>query len=170
MSRHAPSLAPDCSQCAALCCIGLALDKGPRFGIDKPAGLPCPNLDGHLCKIHQGLVAKGFSGCAAYDCLGAGQRVTQELHGGQSWRDAPSILPQMMADFLDLRSIHAQWELLEAAAKLPLTSDEEAARQELIAAIKAPLSRDTLADIAARLPAEAAKFLASLRRHVRADG
>lgn len=165
-NRPTPSLVADCASCAALCCIGLALDRGDAFAIDKPAGQPCPNLNGHLCTIHDTLDADGFSGCTAFDCHGAGQRVVQELHAGASWHDQPDILHQMMDDFLDLRRIHDQWHLLDAAAALPLTDQEKQAREQLIAAITAPVTRANLTDRAIHLPLRAAQFLTSLRHHV----
>jgi hypothetical protein len=53
-----------------------------------------------------------LSGCARYDCRGAGQIVTA-LFAGLSWRDSPSIARQMFAAFAKLREI----QLLRALAK-----------------------------------------------------
>ena len=127
-----PDLKSDCSQCAALCCVSLVLDKGKMFAIDKAAGKPCPNLGGHLCTIHDDLETKGFKGCTLYDCAGAGQRVTQERFNGESWRDAPELLPAMMRDFANLRPLHERLTLLVAAAAYPLTDDLETRRQSLM--------------------------------------
>lgn len=69
-------LRADCSRCAALCCVALAFDRSEDFAFDKPAGVPCPNLDGNVCKIHDHLEEAGCRGCAHYECFGAGQRVT----------------------------------------------------------------------------------------------
>ncbi len=89
-----PPLRGDCERCAALCCVAVAFDRSELFGFDKAADAPCRNLDGaHGCTIHDHLAASGFRGCAAYDCYGAGQAVTQEMFGGRSWRDEPALLP-----------------------------------------------------------------------------
>ena len=110
-----PSLHEDCGQCAALCCLALSIDKGEHFAIDKPAGKPCPNLDGHACSIHQKLRPMGFSGCTIYSCGGAGQRVTQELFAGQSWRDDPALIVPMMEAFRGMRAIQDRLAILVAA-------------------------------------------------------
>jgi hypothetical protein len=82
------ALTADCSRCAALCCVLLDLRAGADFPEEKPAGTPCRHLapdDG--CRIHATLRSDGWRGCAAYDCFGAGQRVTRSTHGGRSWRE-----------------------------------------------------------------------------------
>ncbi len=147
--------------------MALAFDKGARFGHDKPAGRPCPNLGRHLCTIHDALEDKGFSGCAAYDCLGAGQRVTQELFGGASWQDEPELMRPMIDAFAHMRLLHSLWELLETALTLPLTPAERQAAEAHIAAIRAPLTRDTVAARATgALQTEVHLFLRGLERHV----
>ncbi|KAA2317177.1 hypothetical protein DL237_00135 [Pseudooceanicola sediminis] len=162
-----PHLSADCSQCAALCCLALALDAGDSFAIDKPAGLPCPNLAGHACSIHAELTEKGYPGCVAYDCLGAGQRVTQELFDGLSWRDAPKLAGPMITAFAGMRAIHQRLELLVAAATLPLSdSDEEIRKAHL-----GKLSDRLEPQIVAAFPGSAAEsaidaFVRSLRRYV----
>ena len=162
----APSLRADCQACAALCCIGLALDKGPHFAIDKPAGTPCLKLRRHLCSIHETPEYAQFSGCKAYDCQGAGQRVTQELHKGGSWRDTPALLALMLEDFLHARALHDRWALLQTALSLPLNADERDQAQTLIARITAPLPRAGLADHSAAISRDTGAFLAGLRHHV----
>jgi hypothetical protein len=72
----------DCGRCAGLCCVLLGFDRGPAFGFDKPAGEACRHLStDHRCAIHDRLDASGFSGCAHYDCRGAGQIVTAMFAG-----------------------------------------------------------------------------------------
>jgi hypothetical protein len=72
----------DCGRCDALCCLALALDRGPHFALDKPAGEICPHQsEDHRCTIHARLAESGFAGCAAYDCLGAGQLATAMFEG-----------------------------------------------------------------------------------------
>ncbi|QOL80072.1 hypothetical protein [Pseudooceanicola spongiae] len=163
----APELKADCSQCAALCCLALALDAGDSFAIDKPAGLPCPNLSGHDCSIHSQLIPKGYSGCVAYDCLGAGQRVTQEIYDGLSWRDLPKLAGPMITSFAGMRAIHQRIELLVAAGALPLSVSDEAIRCAHIDKLSAKLDPQ----IVAAFPASTAEkaidaFVRSLRRYV----
>lgn len=162
-----PSLQADCASCAALCCVGLALDRGAAFAIDKPAGVPCPNLDGHDCGIHADLSARGFSGCVRFDCAGAGQR-TIALFEGASWRDDPDLLAPMLDTFRHLRRLHEVLGLLAAAETLPLTDRDEATRRDLIAALCPP--RMTVARATALatgpLPARVEGFLRGLRSRV----
>jgi hypothetical protein len=81
------SLRADCSRCAGLCCVVPAFYSVQGFAFDKPAYSACKYLTlENRCAIHTGLAARGFSGCVAFDCYGAGQRVTQELFNGMSWR------------------------------------------------------------------------------------
>lgn len=128
-----PRVTPDCDACAALCCIALDLIKGARFAIDKPAGAPCPNLTAtHRCRLHKTLAEDGYPGCAAYDCLGAGQRVTRDLFGGRSWRDEPSLARPMIEAFHRLRRVQETLELLLTAGTLPLSPEKQARRQVLV--------------------------------------
>lgn len=128
-----PSLKEDCSQCAALCCLALSIDKGEHFAINKPAGVPCPNLDGHSCGIHRQLAALGFTGCTIYSCGGAGQRVTQELFAGQSWRDDPALTVPMMEAFRGMRAIQDRLAILVAARdNLDLDAGDSARVDQMI--------------------------------------
>ncbi|MGG7567218.1 hypothetical protein ACQ5SO_13780 [Rhodovulum sp. DZ06] len=161
----AASLVPDCSACAALCCVALAFDKGERFGFDKPAGTPCPNLSRHLCSIHERLEHEGFSGCAAYGCGGAGQRVVQELFAGTSWRDDPALLAPMIDAFAGMRAVQARVELLVAAARLPLLEAEEAARRHALAALAPGALPGVDGFGVSDLAREIDGFIRSLRHH-----
>jgi hypothetical protein len=115
------SLRPDCARCAALCCIGLAFDRSALFAFDKPAGEPCRNLEpSGRCRIHGELESRGFGGCVAFDCHGAGHYVTQEMFGGRSWRDDPSLLEPMMTAFRPIHEIHELLTMLREARGLPL--------------------------------------------------
>lgn len=70
-------LVADCDACEALCCVWLAFDASPAFAFTKPAGIPCRYITPDCrCAIHAKLARRGFAGCAAYDCHGAGQRAT----------------------------------------------------------------------------------------------
>lgn len=89
------------------------------FAIDKAAGVPCPNLgDGHRCTIHDRLLANGFAGCVAYDCFGAGQRVSQVTFRGQDWRITPAVADSMFAAYRVAQPLHELlWYLREAAQR-----------------------------------------------------
>jgi hypothetical protein len=96
----------DCGRCDALCCTALAFDRGPHFAIDKPAGERCPNLaEDHRCALHDRLAAAGFSGCAAYDCLGAGQLATSMFAGLDV--ASPSVRRARYEAFARLRQLQA---------------------------------------------------------------
>lgn len=106
----------DCARCCGLCCVAPAFSASADFAIDKPAGRPCPHLEpGFGCSIHDRLRQRGFPGCAAYDCYGAGQHVTQVTYRGQDWRSDPAIAGQMFAVFTIMRQLHELlWYLTEA--------------------------------------------------------
>lgn len=161
-----PDLRSDCAACAALCCMALALDAGDDFAIDKPAGLPCPNLDAEMgCSLYGRLEQEGFKGCARYECQGAGQRVTQELFAGASWRDDPALAQPMIAGFAAMRKVHEGLELLTAAARLDLPASLEAEREALLEAyLPAEWSEKSLAAfLSGDAPTHLAAFLPKLR-------
>ena len=165
-----PTLRADCSKCAALCCVAFAFDKGEDFAIDKPPHVACDKLNNtFLCSIHANLSDEGFSGCARYDCLGAGQRVTQEVFGGQNWRDAPRLVAPMSDAFAVLRQIHRDLELLLAARALPLPAGKLTELDALIQDL-APddgWSTDTLVEFAVSpTPKRVIAFLRGLSEHV----
>ena len=116
MNRHRPDLRADCSNCFALCCVGLAFTASRDFAIDKSAGTPCPNLAADdRCSIHTGLRGRGFPGCTVYDCFGAGQKLSQQTFGGVSWRAAPEQAGPMFAALPVMRQLHEMlWYLAEA--------------------------------------------------------
>lgn len=163
-------LRPKCDDCAALCCVLLPFDAGTEFAFDKAGGEACRHLAGHACAIHGHLAEAGFSGCQRYDCLGAGQRVVQEVFGGKSWRQSPALLGRMESAFRALRRLHEDHALLEAAARLPLTEAEEAERLALLGLVDAG-ARQTEAGLAAYqtgpVPREVAGFLSALRARLK---
>lgn len=169
-----PDLAPDCARCAALCCFALAFDEGEDFGLDKPAGLPCPNLDASLsCTLHDRLEEAGFAGCARFDCQGAGQRVTQEVFAGQSWREEPALAAPMIEAFAAMRQVHEGLELLWLTRPLDLPEDLAREREALIRAHMPPgpppepWSAEALARFMAQgWPARRTAFLRGLRDFV----
>ncbi|MGW1913351.1 pentapeptide repeat-containing protein [Streptomyces sp. NPDC002076] len=107
----------ECAQCFGLCCVALPFAASADFALDKPAGKPCPNLQGdHRCGIHADLRTKGFTGCTVYDCFGAGQKVSQVTFGGQDWRTGSKERARQMFDvFPVVRQLHELlWYLTEA--------------------------------------------------------
>jgi len=110
------ALRADCARCVGLCCVAPAFAASADFAIDKPAGQPCPNLRSDFgCAIHDHLRQRGFPGCAAYDCLGAGQQVAQVTFDGRDWRQEPDIAEQMFSVFGIMRQLHELlWYLTEA--------------------------------------------------------
>lgn len=94
------SLKADCSKCFGLCCTALTIVASSDFAINKPAGASCPNLQKDFrCKIHNHLRSKGFKGCTVFDCLGAGQKVSQDTFNGFSWQEHPEIAEKMFGVF-----------------------------------------------------------------------
>ena len=134
-TRTTRVLRPDCDKCTGLCCVAPAFSVSADFPIDKPAGQPCPNLGADFrCGIHASLRDRGFRGCAAYDCFGAGQWVSQEVFAGADWRADPGIAPRLFAVFSIVRQLHELlWYLTEAldlAATRPLHPALRTARDE----------------------------------------
>ena len=113
-------LAADCARCAGLCCVVPAFTRSADFAISKPAGQPCPNLGpDSRCAIHAGLRDRGFGGCAAYDCFGAGQQTVQVTFGGRDWRSSPGLAAEMFAAFGVMRQLNElRWHLAQAAELL----------------------------------------------------
>ena len=113
-------LEADCARCFGLCCVALAFSASADFAIDKPAGEPCPNLDAEFrCSIHGELRQRGFPGCTVFDCLGAGQQVSQVIFAGHDWRSDPSLAPQIFEVFARIRELHMLLWHLREALRLP---------------------------------------------------
>lgn len=109
-----PLLTADCSACSALCCTAMSLRRSADFAIDKPADRPCPNLRAtdFGCGIHDRLREQGFPGCIAYDCFGAGQRITGRTFGGRTWRDNPDEATTIFPAFMAMAGVHeVLWHL-----------------------------------------------------------
>ena len=116
------TLRADCASCVGLCCVGLAFGRSAEFAFDKDAGDPCVNLqEDYRCGIHPVLRERGFSGCTTFDCLGAGQKVTQETFGGASWRSAPAEeREELFATFQVMRPLHELlWYVDDALSREP---------------------------------------------------
>ncbi|MDT0309874.1 pentapeptide repeat-containing protein [Streptomyces sp. DSM 44917] len=106
----------DCASCFGLCCVVLPFAASADFAADKAAGEPCGHLGEDFgCRIHARLRERGYAGCTAYDCFGAGQRVSRETFGGRDWRAAPETAAAMAAAFPVARQLHELlWYLTEA--------------------------------------------------------
>ncbi|HST67014.1 MAG TPA: pentapeptide repeat-containing protein, partial [Mycobacteriales bacterium] len=50
------------------------------------------------CEIHSALIPRGFPGCVAYDCFGAGQRVVSLL--------GPTRTPRLLQAYEVLHQLH----------------------------------------------------------------
>lgn len=145
-------LRSDCSRCTGLCCVGLHLVRSADFAIDKPAGTPCPNLRTDFgCGIHARLPESGFPGCVAYDCLGAGQRVTAAVraaHDGATWRDYPAAARDAFAALPVVTQLQELlWYLAEVLALPAAAAVHDDARQALDRT--APLADLAAADLLA---------------------
>lgn len=109
-------LSADCQQCFGLCCVALPYAKSADFAFDKDAGTPCRNLQANYqCSIHKNLREKGFRGCSAYECFGAGQKVSQITYEGKDWRNNPETANEMFDVFPIMQQLHEMlWYLHEA--------------------------------------------------------
>ena len=106
------------------------------FAFDKPAHSACRYLTlENRCAIHARLASRGFPGCVAFDCYGAGQRVTQELFNGMSWRtlDETEVrnLFSTYTTFLTLHRLMAMLALAEATVSPPLDTQIRLKREQL---------------------------------------
>ncbi len=117
-----PHLKADCSACVALCCVVPPFDAVQGFGFDKPAETPCHHLCAdHRCGIHDGLVAQGFGGCVAFDCLGAGQRLTAQAvqrFGSADWRARSEVARWLFTAYPRVRQAQEWLARLTLAASV----------------------------------------------------
>ncbi|MEI1423662.1 pentapeptide repeat-containing protein [Bacillus cabrialesii] len=109
-------LSADCQHCFGLCCVALPYAKSADFAFDKDGGTPCRNLQSNYqCSIHKNLREKGFRGCSAYECFGAGQKVSQITYEGMDWRNNPETANEMFDVFPIMQQLHEMlWYLHEA--------------------------------------------------------
>ena len=113
------NLQADCEKCFGLCCVALYFSATEGFPVNKDAGKPCINLqDDFRCSVHNNLKKKGLKGCIAYDCIGAGQKVSQVTYGGDDWKRNPESAKQMFDVFIIMRQIHEMLWYLEEALTL----------------------------------------------------
>ncbi len=148
-------LEADCGRCFALCCVAPAFSRSADFALDKAPGVPCPNLDEAFgCAIHAQLRQRGFPGCAAYDCFGAGQKVAQHTFAGVDWRAAPDTAELMFSAFTVVRNLHELlWHLREAlalSAAAPLRDELQAALEHVDWLTQAPAAALVHVDVGAQ--------------------
>ena len=113
------ALQADCGRCRALCCVGPAFAASADFAHDKPAGRPCDHLGvDDRCTIHMRLRPRGYPGCVAYDCFGAGQHVVQVLFDGGERSPAMFAVLPLVSGLHELLWYLADVESRPAAAAL----------------------------------------------------
>ena len=114
----------DCKKCSGLCCVALYCTKTDGFPANKEAGIPCKHLmSDSRCDIHSKLVDKNMRGCLAYDCFGAGQKVTQDCYPDVTWKTHPEKANEIFEVFLIVFQLHQmEWYLLES---LSLITDKQ---------------------------------------------
>ncbi|MFZ7132157.1 MAG: pentapeptide repeat-containing protein [Eubacteriales bacterium] len=113
----------DCDRCSGICCVALYCMKTDGFPENKEAGLPCKHLMSDFqCDIHTVLANKNMKGCLAYDCFGAGQKVTQSCYPNEDWKTNPEKANEIFQVFMVVFQLHQMaWYLLES---LSLVRDE----------------------------------------------
>lgn len=132
-----PELSADCSRCTGLCCVLLPFRRSEAFGADKDSGTPCAQLDAEdRCGIHDSLRESGWSGCAVFDCFGAGQQVTQVTYGGRSWRDVDD-LGEMAAVLSVMRQLHEMLAHLSEVRRRAPGPDAQPCLEEVLALTRA---------------------------------
>ena len=128
-------LKADCSACVALCCVIPPFDASQGFGFDKLAETPCHHLCAdHRCGIHDALIPRGFEGCVAFDCLGAGQRLTAlatERFGSADWRERPEVARWLFEAYPRMRQTQEWLARLSLAAMLTKHAGLQALATEL---------------------------------------
>lgn len=118
---HDKNLRADCENCFGLCCVALYFSVSEGFPGDKDAGQPCLNLQPDFrCCVYKNLRERGLKGCTAFDCFGAGQKVSQVSFGGHDWRKVPESAKEMFEVFLIMRQLHElPWYMTEALKLQP---------------------------------------------------
>ncbi|MCI2392892.1 hypothetical protein [Aliiroseovarius sediminis] len=127
------ALVADCAACAGLCCVAPGFDAGDDFAFAKPALAPCRHLGSdNLCRIHETLEDQGFSGCARFDCKGAGPYVMAHIFPRKRWRNDRQLLADISEAYRRMRAICDMIELFRVAERLPLSAAQEHARHEML--------------------------------------
>ncbi|GAB2681911.1 pentapeptide repeat-containing protein [Thalassiella azotivora] len=112
-----------CEDCVALCCVVPGFTASDEFAVDKPPGTPCPHLLAtHRCGIHATLRRRGFPGCTAYDCFGAGQHVTAHVLRGRDVLTDPAARTTATRALGPARDLHELLWYVTEALGLPGTA------------------------------------------------
>lgn len=128
-------LRPDCRNCAALCCVAPSFDASQGFGHDKAAGEPCLHLQAdNRCAIHTDLVARGYGGCAAFDCFGAGQLVSRQW-GVDAWRTSADAA-RMFDAYSRMRALHELLAMVTLARERCRETAADQRLQEVLAGLE----------------------------------
>lgn len=110
------SLKSKCDACFGLCCVALFFSKTDGFPYDKKAGEPCRHLVlDHTCDVYSDLKRLGYKGCIAFECFGAGQKISQSTYANQDWRFNPAIAINMFESFQIMRQLH---EMIQYVAEV----------------------------------------------------
>jgi uncharacterized protein YjbI with pentapeptide repeats len=129
--------------------VALPFARSADFAVDKPAGQPCSHLrDDFRCGIHTRLRDQGYQGCTVFDCLGAGQKVSQVTFGGVDWRQAPETARSMFAVLPVMRQLHELLLYVTEALGLPAARPVHKELRKALARVDA-LTRGTAESIAA---------------------
>lgn len=123
-NRYIKELKIDCERCFGLCCTALYFSTSEGFPSNKDAGKPCKNLQQDFtCSIHKNLRKKGLKGCTAYDCFGAGQKVSQVTFSGKDWSENPESANKMFDAFVIMRQLHEMLWYLSQAVSLQIDTN-----------------------------------------------
>lgn len=115
------SLQADCQSCFGLCCTALNIVASSDFAMDKPAGKPCSNLkEDYSCQIHSKLRKSGYKGCTVFDCLGAGQQISQVTFKGQDWRQSREHAEKMFQVFPIMEQLYEMIAYVAEALSYPV--------------------------------------------------
>jgi hypothetical protein len=117
------SLEPDCARCVGLGCVAPSFTRSGDHAFSIPEGEACRNLTKNFqCGVYPNLVEQGFPGCKAFNCLGAGQKVMQNMFPGADWRADADVRNRMFAAFFIVKKLHELiWALLKLATLCPDT-------------------------------------------------
>jgi hypothetical protein len=111
--------------------VGPSFQAQQGFGFSKPAHTPCRHLQADFrCCIHADLISLGFPACSAFDCYGAGQRVTR-MFRGEPWTDSAQAAARVFQAYSRYRPLHELMAMLELALERVLPADAEALTRRL---------------------------------------
>jgi Pentapeptide repeats (8 copies) len=160
------NLVADCGSCVGLCCVAPALVASADFALTKPAGCACVHLGpDSSCRIHPSLIPRGFPGCVAYDCFGAGQRVVSLL--------GPDRTPRLLHAYEVLHQLHELLFYLADALGRPAAApvhDALTGLRDTIAALDPVSAPDPFSAEPARYRARVAPLLRRASSLVRTTG